>query len=220
MAAGQLRRAWCITGLVIAVGASATGCGEEKEPPRYVGAAEVCDGLFKGPLAKTIESVTGATSFSWTSPKDMDRVVEGLKAGYESGNRWAEGGELCVLRPKRVASADRSRIWFNMSTPEDLEVSGDPGNRRDYTMGKLSQAVPRGASLYFECVSPQIEGSKERPLRIGGRFFHSGATAQNTPEHLAANVTIVHGASLAVAKKLQCENNGGLPEKPVLKPRT
>ncbi|MFE7353605.1 hypothetical protein ACFU8Q_10435 [Streptomyces sp. NPDC057543] len=220
MGAGQLRRAWCITGLVMAVGASATGCGEEKEPPRYVGAAEVCDGLFKGPLAKTIESVTGATSFSWTSPKNMDRVVEGLKAGYESGHRWAVGGELCVLYPKRGAPADKSRINFDMYAPEDLEVSGDPGRGRYYTMGKLSYAVPRGSSLYFECVSPQLEGSKERPLRVNGHFYHPEATAQNTPEHLAANLTIMHAASLAVAKKLQCENNGGLPEKPVLKPRT
>lgn len=30
---------------------------------------------------------------------------------------------------------------------------------------------------------------------------------------------VMQAASLAVAKKLQCENNGGLPEKPGLTPR-
>ncbi|WP_424861164.1 hypothetical protein [Streptomyces sp. MMS24-I29] len=76
------------------------------------------------------------------------------------------------------------------------------------------------SKICFECVSPRLKGSKENPMRISGRFTRPKATAQNTPEHLAANMEITHAASLAVAKKLQCENNSGLPEKAVLEPRT
>ncbi|MGY3682443.1 hypothetical protein [Streptomyces sp. TE33382] len=32
-------------------------------------------------------------------------------------------------------------------------------------------------------------------------------------ENLVANLTALHAASLAVAKELECEDNGGLPEK-------
>ncbi|WP_335941312.1 hypothetical protein [Streptomyces sp. PTD5-9] len=114
---------------------------------------------------------------------------------------------------------DHSKIEFGMYSPQDLN-DGYSGDAHHYTMGKLSEAAPAGAFLYFECVSPQFKGSKERPMRIVGSFSHREATAQKTPEHLAENMTIVHAASLAVAKKLQCENNGGLPEKPVLTPRS
>ncbi|WP_143203537.1 hypothetical protein [Streptomyces sp. CB01580] len=112
-----------------------------------------------------------------------------------------------------------AKINFDMYPPQDVNdkyVSG----RHYYTMGKRSEAAPAGASLYFECVSPQFKGSKEHPMRIYGNFTHGKATAQNTLEHFAENMTIIHAASLAVAKKLQCENNGGLPEKAVLTPRS
>lgn len=66
-----------------------------EEAPEYVGTEEVCHGVFKGRLAKTVESVMGASSFAWTSPKELDRVVDALKAGYESGNSWARGAP-CV----------------------------------------------------------------------------------------------------------------------------
>ncbi|WP_335941314.1 hypothetical protein [Streptomyces sp. PTD5-9] len=215
---GRLKRAWCVVGMVVAVGVGAAGCGKE-EPPDYVGAGQVCGGIFAGPLEKTVESVTGGTSFAWTNGKGMQRVVDGLKDAYVSGHRWAIGGQLCQISPKDGGQKSRARINFDMYAPEDLDGSYSR-NGRDYTMGKDSGAAPAGASLYFECVSPEFKGSKENPMRISGGFTHGKATAQKTPEHFAENMKIIHAASLAVAKKLQCENNGGLPEKAVLTPRS
>ncbi|MET7859997.1 hypothetical protein ABZS81_22820 [Streptomyces sp. NPDC005318] len=220
MRAGQLRRAWCITGLAMVVGVGATGCGGEEKTPDYVSAEEVCDGLFKGTLAKTIESVTGATSFAWTNPDGMDRVVDALKAGYESGHRWAGGDTLCRLSPEGGGRTSRAGIAFSMYAPQDVGDLRLPAGGRLYTMGKQSEATPMSASLYFECVSPQFKGSKERPMRILGNFGRPKDREQSLPDSREVNLTVVHAASLAVAQKLQCENNGGLPEKPVLKPRT
>ncbi|MFJ9676525.1 hypothetical protein ACIRP2_00470 [Streptomyces sp. NPDC101194] len=203
---------------MVAVGVGVAGCGGEEEPPDYVGAGQVCGGLFAGPLAKTVESVTGATSFAWSGTNGMQRVVDGLKAGYEEGRTLASGGRLCEMNPKGGALIDRSKIDFDIYPPQDLN-EGYSNDEHYYTMGKRSGATSAGAFLYFECVSPQFKGSKERPLRVQGSFYHPKATAQNTSEHMAANMEILHAASLAVAKKLQCEKNGGLPEKPVLKPR-
>ncbi|HEX5566129.1 MAG TPA: hypothetical protein VFY14_04185 [Streptomyces sp.] len=33
-----------------------------------------------------------------------------------------------------------------------------------------------------------------------------------------ANLTVLHSAALALAKEMRCEDNGGLPDEPVLKP--
>ncbi|MFB7189913.1 hypothetical protein ACFCZT_32410 [Streptomyces sp. NPDC056230] len=114
---------------------------------------------------------------------------------------------------------DRSKVNFDIYPPQDLN-EGHSNDEHYYTMGKRSGATSAGAFLYFECVSPRLKGSRETPMRIYGSFTHRKATAQNTPEHWAENMKIVHAASLAVAKELQCENDGGLPEEPVLKPRT
>ncbi|MFF2894910.1 hypothetical protein [Streptomyces sp. NPDC057966] len=216
---GRLRRAWCISGSVMAMGLGAVGCGGEEETPDYVGSEEVCDGLFKGSLAKTIESVTGATSFAWTNPNRMDRVVDALKTGYESGHSWARGDTLCRLTPEGGGRTDRAGIAFYMHAPQDVGDLRLPVGGRLYTMGKQSEATPLSAALYFECVSPRFKGSKERPMRILGNFGRPKSRGQDVSNPREVNLTVVHAASLAVAKKLECENNGGLPDNPVLNPR-
>ncbi|MEV6165984.1 hypothetical protein AB0L71_29545 [Streptomyces sp. NPDC052052] len=206
-------------GLVMAVGVGAVGCGGDEKTPDYVGAEEVCDGLFEGPLAKTIESVTGATSFAWTNPDRMDRVVDALEAGYESGHRWSGGGTLCTLSPEGGVRADRAGIAFSMYAPQDVGDLRVPTDGRLYTMGKQSEATPTSAALYFECVSTRFKGSKERPMRILGNFGRPKDRGQNASDPREVNLTVVHAASLALAKELGCENNGGLPKTPVLTPK-
>ncbi|MGW0957852.1 hypothetical protein ACWD4K_02120 [Streptomyces gelaticus] len=216
----RVRRMLCTFGLLMAVGAAAAGCGEEKKTPEYVGAGEVCDGLFKGSLAKTIESVTGATSFAWTNPNAMDRVADALEAGYESGHRWAQGDTLCRIVPEGVGREGRAGIAFSMYAPQDVGDLRLPAGGELYTMGKQSEATPTSAALYFECVSSRFEGSKDRPMRILGNFGRPKGHEQNLSDSRELNLTVLHAASLAVAKKLQCEKNGGLPDRPVLEPRT
>ncbi|MFE7308325.1 hypothetical protein ACFU8A_27855 [Streptomyces sp. NPDC057546] len=206
--------------MVMAVGAAATGCGEEKEAPEYVGTEEVCHGVFRGRLAKTVESVMGASSFAWTSPKELDRVVDALKAGYESGNSWARGDTLCQLTPEGGGRADRAGIAFSLYAPQDVGDLRLPAGGRLYTMGKQSEATPESAALYFECVSSQFKGSKVRPMRILGQLGRPKDRGQKASDPRQVNLTILHAASLFLAKELQCENNGGLPEKPVLTPRS
>ncbi|MGW1846161.1 hypothetical protein [Streptomyces sp. NPDC001966] len=215
----RVRRALGVVGLVMAVGVAATGCGEEEKAPEYVGAEEVCHGAFEGRLAKTVESVMGTSSFDWTSPKELDHVVDALKAGYESGHSWAGGGTLCKLTPKGGGRADRAGIAFSMYAPQDVGDLRLPAGGRLYTLGKQSEATPESASLYFECVSPQFKGSKARPMRILGQLGRPKDRGQKASDPRKVSLTILHAVSLFLAKELECENDGGLPEKPVLTPR-
>ncbi|MEV5682364.1 MULTISPECIES: hypothetical protein [unclassified Streptomyces] len=211
-------RALSVIGLVLTVGAGAVACGsEEKKESPYVGAGEVCGGVFAGPLEKTVETVTGATSFDRTGEKRMDRVVEALKKGYASGRSWATGYDLCVLGAEGAGRRDDVKINFSIYAPQDVGDTDLRGGARMYSMGKEATAGAVGARINFECVSPQLEGSKERPARIKGGFGNAKDRG-TAPEDLAANLTLAHAASLAVAKKLGCEDNGGLPEKPDLQP--
>ncbi|WP_326603984.1 hypothetical protein OG930_16565 [Streptomyces sp. NBC_01799] len=217
----RARRLLIAVGLVLAMGAGGVACGsdEKAEEDPFVGAAEVCDGLFAGPLAKKVESVTGDTVFFSSGTKGLDNVVEALKRGYASGRSWATGAELCALSPKGGAVGDGGGLKFSMYAPQDVDDPRMSDGSELYTMGKRSEARSGGASLYFECASPQVKGSSENPLRIYGSFGRGKSDAPDTRESRDANLEILHAASLAVVKELDCENNAGLPKTPVLTPK-
>ncbi|MET7503110.1 hypothetical protein [Streptomyces microflavus] len=209
-------------GPVLAMGACGAACGsdgdDEAEDP-FVGAAEVCNGLFAGPLAKKVESVTGDTVFRRSGPERMGGVVDALKRGHKSGRSWVTGAELCRLSPKGGGTRDRGALSFSMYAPQDVGDRRLPEGWQLYAMGKQSEVGPGGASLYFECVSPQLKGSEATPLRIRGGFGRGRSDASDTRELRDANLKVLHAASLAVAKELDCKGNVGLPEKPDLRPR-
>ncbi|MET9917743.1 hypothetical protein ABZZ04_11745 [Streptomyces sp. NPDC006435] len=207
-------------GLVMALGAGGVACASEKEEKRtFVGAAEVCGDVFAGPLAEMVEKTTGDKLFFAKGSKGMERVVTALKEGYESGNPWAAGDVLCLLRPKDANQTDEGGAYFSMYAPEDVEGEGLPAGYELYTMG-VESSVGRGkASIYFECVTPGLKGSDKTPLRIHGIFARGKSDVPDTREYRNLNMTILHAVSLKLVKELECENNGGLPKTPVLTPK-
>lgn len=218
----RARRLLAAAGLALALGAGGVACGadEKVEEDPFVGAAEVCNGLFAGPLAKKVESVTGNTVFYNQGAKGLDNVVDALKRGYASGRSWAGGATLCRLEPKGGGLRERGGLKFSMYAPQDVGDLRMPAGDELYTMGLQSEVGLGSASLYVECVSPQLKGSAQTPLRILGGFGRGKSDTPDTREFRDANLEILHAASLAVVKELDCENNADLPEKPVLEPRT
>ncbi|WP_405390486.1 hypothetical protein OG596_23155 [Streptomyces sp. NBC_01102] len=219
-----MRRWLTAAGLVVVLGAGGVACasGEEAEEvhEEYVGAGEVCDGLFAGPLAKMVEDVTGQKLFSWRNVKGMEKVVKALKEGYASGRTWAGGADLCRLHPKGAMPTDSlGGAKFSMYAPHDVGDFNLPVGSELYTMGKQSEVGRSGASLYFECVTPQLRGSRERPLRILGHFGRGESNAPDTRAYRDTNLRILHAVSLKLVKEFDCENNGGLPKTPVLTPK-
>lgn len=91
----------------------ATACSSDPDPePQspYVNAAEVCDGVFAGDLAKTVETVTGATSFERRAGGGMEQLIEEIEKGYASGRSWSPRKELCEMAAKGAAVVQR-RPW-------------------------------------------------------------------------------------------------------------
>jgi len=214
-------RRWLISaGLVMSLGAGSVACASEKKDEKiFVGAAEVCGDVFAGPLAEMVEKATGDKAFFVKSPKGMDRVVAALKEGYESGRSWAAGDVLCLLRPKGANQTDDGGAQFSMYAPQDVEDEGLPAGQELYTMGVQSSVGRGNASLYFECVTSQLQGSDTAPLRIHGSFGRGKNDAPDTREYRNLNMTILHAVSLKLVRELGCENNGGLPKSPVLTPK-
>ncbi|MCX4847710.1 hypothetical protein [Streptomyces sp. NBC_00893] len=215
-----MRRWLTAAGLVMVLGAGSVACAsEKKEEKTFVGAAEVCGDVFAGPLAEMVEKTTGDKLFFAKSPKGMERVVAALKEGYESGRPWAAGDVLCLLRPKGAKQTDKGGAFFAMYAPQDVEDEGLPAGHELYTMGVQSSVGRGNATIYFECVTPQLKGSDKTPLRIHGSFARGESDAPDTREYRNLNMTILHAVSLKLVKELGCENNGGLPKAPVLTPK-
>ncbi|HBF79151.1 MAG TPA: hypothetical protein DD420_04210 [Streptomyces sp.] len=215
-----MRQLLMATGMVLALGAGGVACAsDEDEHEPYVGADEVCGGLFTGPLAEMLEKVTGEKVFAWENGKGMERVVTALKEGYASGRSWAPGAALCEPDPKGGRLGDEAGISFSMYAPQDVEDEGLPAGAELYTMGVQSSVNRGGALLYFECVSPQLKDSDKAPLRIQGGFGRGESDAPDTREYRDMNMRILHAATLKLVKELDCEDNGGLPKVPVLTPK-
>lgn len=198
-----------IAGLVVAL--CATACASDPEPQSpYVKAAEACEGVFAGGLENTVEAVAGGTLFERRADGGMDRLVEKIEKGYASGRQWAPGGDLCELDAKGSGSQEDTALAFHLYAPHDVNYPGSAEGERRFSLGKEALANTRSAGLYFECVSPRLDGSKDRPARIYGglsKAHDRGEALQN----LMDNLRVVHLASLAVAEKLECEDNAGLP---------
>ncbi|MFE7126058.1 hypothetical protein [Streptomyces sp. NPDC057617] len=203
---------------VLALGLGASACGgDESEEPLYVSAGELCNSIFSGDAAAAVETTVGDTTFFSTGDVAPDRVVEKLKEFYADGQYVYGAREFCVINGKK-RDAGRIDISFALYKPDDLE-GGHAADQRFYELGKLAVAGAKKSSLYFECVSPQLDGSDKDPARILGSLSFKDRKVPETQALREANLTVLHAASFALAKKLECENNGGLPEKVVLKPK-
>ncbi|MFJ3938906.1 hypothetical protein [Streptomyces parvus] len=200
-----------IAGLLLAV--CATACSSDPDPQSpYVNAAEVCDGVFAGDLEKTVETVTGATSFERRAGGGMGDVVEEIQKGYASGRSWSPREELCEMAAKGSRSGEETTLAFHIYAPQDVNYPGNPEGAKRFSLGKEAVANVRSAGIYFECVSPRLDGSKNEPARIYGGLGKAQDRG-DALENLMDNLHVVHSASLAVAEKLECEGNAGLPEK-------
>ncbi|MFF8439321.1 hypothetical protein ACF07U_00380 [Streptomyces californicus] len=199
-----------VAGLLAAV--CATACSSDQEPQSpYVNAAEVCEGVFAGGLERTVEAVTGATSFERRPGGRMDRLIEAIEKGYASGRSWAPGGELCEMAAKGSRSRNETVLRFHMYAPHDVNYPGSAVGERRFSLGKEAVANFHSAGIYFECVSPRLDGSKSRPARIYGGLSNAHYRG-DAREDLMDNLRVVHAASLALAEKLDCQGSAGLPE--------
>jgi hypothetical protein len=214
-----MRSSWAtVLGAVLLLGAGTTACGgeESQEPPRYVSASEVCDGVFQARAAEAVEHLMGVGPYGNTGRGAVERVADAVQNGYESGRSWTHATQLCQLDPKGSGTFDQASLTFAVYAPGDIGTGRRAEGERAYAMGTEAEAGPLGARLYFECVSPRLKGSHERPARVFGSFRLDSGLKKDSKEHREAGLIVVHAASLAVAEELKCDHRGGLPEKPVL----
>ncbi|MFJ2675275.1 hypothetical protein [Streptomyces sp. NPDC087525] len=209
--------------LALSLGVSACGDGSEDERPAFAGAEKVCDGILSDNTARAVEAMVGDKTFHGTGDDALENTASAIKEFYAEdpgGRKYVGSKEFCAFSG-RMREAGSLEITFGIYRPDDVLGTDHAEDQRLYRLGKRALAGSERSYLYFECVSPQIDGSDEQPARIDAvsRLANVGSwEVEDTRATREAHLTVLHAAALAVAKELGCENNGGLPEKVVLEP--
>ncbi|MFG3345642.1 hypothetical protein ACGF1Z_11345 [Streptomyces sp. NPDC048018] len=199
------------------VGLLLSACGGNGELEQRITAAQQCDGTLSSEASRALETLLGTKKFDAAPLGGVGRGAEQLTGDYAERKRSSLHPPVC-----RVGGADSTdRIDITFGLYADRELFGDvhPDGLHAYELGREAQSGRQKAYLFVRCVSPQLEGTQKRAARIRGVLDFGGATLPDTPATREANLTVLHSVTLAVVKKLDCENNAGLPEKPVFKPK-
>ncbi|WP_371244346.1 hypothetical protein [Streptomyces pimonensis] len=131
----------------------------------------------------------------------------------------------------RVYRGDVCRVYTPIDTPDfdlritwDLEDSAPTGaSAPEFTvlkMGERAVAAADKAYVFFACRSDKLAGSSSAAhIVIGVEHRDVWTEPEGDVEALKdAYATVAHSVSLAMAKELRCEENGGLPARAVLDP--
>ncbi|WP_225801547.1 hypothetical protein [Streptomyces sp. NK15101] len=163
----------------------------------------------------------GTKKFSEAGSGGLERTVNEVIEDQATEGRPPGHRAMCQVT---AAATPMNKIRVNFMLYEDADLYDDgtkwtAGGRYLYGMGREANTDNKSAYLFVECTSPRLKGSDKQPAPIESvlKFDKSikGAYPANTPATREAYLTVLHSVTLAVVKKLGCENNAGLPEKPV-----
>ncbi|WP_081235713.1 hypothetical protein [Streptomyces viridosporus] len=199
----------------------ATGCGgdgDEEAADKAVAGTQLCGGdAVSAQASKALKVITGSSRFGTTAEKStVARAATDLVEAFPI----ATGGRDDVCR---IYTADGTpdfaiRVTWGLV---DGPPTGTPAP--DFTvlkMGERTLAAANRASVRFACRSDRFPNSTNAAhVAIGVERWGMPREPEGDVEALKdAYATVAHSVSLAMAKELGCEKNGGLPARPVLDP--
>jgi hypothetical protein len=199
----------------------ATGCGgdgDEEAADEAVAGTQLCGGdAVSAQASKALKVITGSSRFGTTAEKStVARAATNLVAAFPAPT----GGRDDVCR---IYTADGTpdvtiRVTWGLA---DGPPTGTPAP--DFTllkMGERTLAAANRASVQFACRSARLShSSRVAHIRIGVEHWDVPKEPEGDVEALKdAYATVAHSVSLAMAKELRCEKDGGLPARPVLDP--
>lgn len=203
----------------MALGAAGCAGGDDdapKEGGEFVAGTFLCGGQAVSDQAgKALEVITGSSRFEESD--ETSTVVHAARELSEKFTSSATGdGDICTVFAEDAKQSDRLEVTWELTggPPE-----GEPASKfRVLRMGERALAAPDAGVVQFACRNEKSLGSQPAHVDIGVERW-SPEEPEGDPEKLTdAYATVAHSVSLAMAKELGCENNGGLEPRPVLAP--
>ncbi|MEU2438641.1 hypothetical protein ABZ595_21050 [Streptomyces rubradiris] len=222
---GSVRGGLIIAAAVVgSVFLGATGCGEDGDkdgvPKDYkvVAGTQLCGGrAVTADAAEALKVITGSSRFEASSKEHtVAQAAADLAAGPPSSTMY---NDACrVFTP---ADTPRFELRITWRLADGAPTDGPVAPKFTVLkMGEEALAAADKAYVRFACRSPRFHDPSEvAHIDIGVERWGMPQPPEGDVEALKdAYATVAHSFSLAMAKELRCEKNGGLPAKPVLDP--
>jgi hypothetical protein len=200
-----------------------TGCGGDKDedglPDNYkvVAGTQLCGGdAMSADASEALKVITGSSSFE-ASAEEYSVAQAAADLALAFGDPRVFRGDICrVYTPIGTPDFELRVTWRWVDGPP----TGTPAPKfTELKMGEQTLAAADKAYIQFACRTEKLRSSDAAHVQIGVERWGTPTEPEGDPEALKdAYATVAHSFSLAMAKELGCEKNGGLPEKPVLDP--
>ncbi|MEU6523933.1 hypothetical protein ABZ892_14185 [Streptomyces sp. NPDC046924] len=193
--------------------------GTPKTPKDYkiVAGTQLCGGrAVSAEASRALKVITGTSRF---------------EASAEEYTVARAAADLVEAFPASALVKDVCRVYTPIDMPDfDLRITwnlkdGVPTDPpapefTELKMGELAVAAADKAYVQFACRSERLlSSSRVGHILISVRHWAVSAEPKGDVEALKdAYATVAHSVSLAMARELRCEKDGGLPERPVLDP--
>jgi hypothetical protein len=202
----------------------ATGCGGDGDkdglPKGYkvVAGTQLCGGrAMSADASRALKVITGSSRFEASAEEyTVAQAATDLVEAFQ--HPTVVRGDACRVYKPLGTSEFELRITWSL---EDGPPTGTPAPKFTVLkMGERALAAADMAYVQFACRSARLDGpSNAAHIDIGVEHWAMPGEPEDNVEALKdAYATVAHSFSLAMAKELRCEKNGGLPARPVLDP--
>lgn len=202
----------------------ATGCGGDedntsKAADEAVTGTQLCGGnAMSADAAKALKVMTGSSRFEASGKKyTVTQAAENLVAEYPITPTDGTEDACLVFTPVGTPEVELKISW----RVADEVSTGVPGEEFiALKMGEWAVTSPEKALLQFACTSDKLgQSAGAAHIEIGVQRWGMPKKPDDGNGALKdAYATVAHSFSLAMAKELHCEGNGGLPARPSLDP--
>ncbi|MGW0604353.1 hypothetical protein [Streptomyces sp. NPDC002640] len=214
--AGFLAMAAVASLLLAATGCGGSGGGEAAAED--LAGTELCGGdAVSTEASKALKVITGASRFGTTA--ETSTVAHAAKGLVEAWP-YPTGGRDDICRVYTAAGSPEFELRVTWGLEGGAPTGSTASDLVRLRMGEETLAGEKSASMVFACRSDRFPGAtKPAHVRIGVERWGMPKPVEGDAEALRnAYATVAHSFSLAMAKELGCEKNGGLPAQPVLEP--
>ncbi|MEU4886694.1 MULTISPECIES: hypothetical protein [Streptomyces] len=206
---------------------AAAGCsgGDDgvggKEADTSVAAERLCGGkAVSAEAGKALQVIMGYAQFEPSNEKTTVAAAA-RELGRTDNTQVNAIGDICRIYPPTDAPFKQLRVSWHLtgSAPEDISA----GRFTLLPMGEQAGTAPDVAFVTFACHDGhELTGPMRRHITItvepGGKPTEPEGDTKELEALKDAYATVAHSFSLAMAKELGCEDNGGLKAKPSLTP--
>ncbi|WTF16277.1 hypothetical protein OG846_23305 [Streptomyces sp. NBC_01601] len=203
---------------------AATGCGGDGDkdglPKDYkvVSGTQLCGGhAMSADASKALKVITGSSRFE-ASGKGYTVAEAAEDLAFATPGLTGDRGDACrVFMP---IGTPKFQLRITWSLEDSAPTGASAPKFTVLKMGERTVAAADMAYVFFTCRSDKLLGtSGEAHIVIGVEHWAMPREPEGDIKALKdAYATVAHSFSLAMAKELRCEKDGGLPVKPVLEP--